>query len=248
MNKPEILNTLLDHRSIRQYKSEPLPEGDVETLMRLAQRASSGGSAQVYSVIRVTDRTSRQKISRWIDQPFVQQAAEFFIFCMDVHRLQLLLNHRGANLGMGPLIALNYGTIDCCLSSSNMAIAAEAMGYGICYIGAVQRVFDELIDELKLPEGVLPVLGMCVGFPDEDVEIRPRLPTDIVFHENVYREPTEEDLDRCFKSMEAVTAFGGWFEYLDRFFTTGKEFSGRDSNWEKAMARQGLPLYEGTKR
>lgn len=143
---------------------------------------------------------------------------------------------------MGPLITLIYGVIDCCLSSSNMAVAAEAMGYGVCYVGAVQRVLEKLIVELQLPEGVLPVLSLCLGIPDEDAPLWPRLPSDVVFHENVYRQPTPEDLERCYQAMASVTFFGGWFEYLDRFFTAGKEFAGRDALWLQALARQGLPL------
>jgi FMN reductase (NADPH) len=248
MSNEDMLEILDAHKSIRHFKSEPIPTEQVNTLMRLAQRASSGGAAQVYSVIRVTDPTLREQISEWIGQPVVLRAAEYFIYCMDVHRMRLLLAHRDSEFGMGPLIALIYGVIDCCLSSSNMAIAAEAMGYGICYVGAVQREFDKLIDALKLPEGVLPVISLCLGIPDEEIDTRPRLPTDVVFHENTYREPTEEDLERCYKAMEAVTFFGRWFKYLDRFFTTGKEFSGRDVLWERAMSAQGLPLNGGDKR
>ncbi|MFQ5409917.1 MAG: nitroreductase family protein [Anaerolineales bacterium] len=242
-----ILETIENHRSVRYFKPEPLPTEDVDTMMRLAQRASSGGMAQVYSVIRITDPALRERISRRIGQPVVRRAAEYFIFCMDIHRMRRLLAHRGAKLGMGPLIALIYGIIDCCLSSSSMALAAEAMGYGICYVGAVQRALEDLVVELELPEGVLPLLSLCVGVPDEDAPLRPRLPTDIVFHENVYREPTEADLERCYEAMASATFFGGWFEYLDNFFTAGKEFAGRDGLWTTALARQGLSLDEEAK-
>lgn len=248
MTKGHILETLESHRSIRRFKPEPIPAEDVVKLMRLTQRASSGGMAQVYSVIRVTDPALRRRISRWTGQPVVLSAAEYFIFCLDIHRMRLLLAQRDAELGMGPLIALIYGTIDCGLSSSHLAAAAEAMGYGICYVGAIQRVLEKLIVELNLPEGVLPILSLCVGVPDEEAPLRPRLPNEVVFHENTYREPTAEDLERCYEAMASVTFFGGWFEYLDHFFTAGKEFSGRSALWLKAMSRQGLSLSDETGR
>lgn len=242
MTERHVLETLESHRSIRQFSAEPIPAEDVATLMRLTQRASSGGSAQLYSVIRVTDPALRQRISEWTGQEVVQQAAEYFIFCMDVHRIRRLLEHRGSELGMGPLISLIYGTIDCGLSSSHMAAAAEGMGYGICYVGAVQRVLEKLVIELELAEGVLPIVSLCVGVPAEEAPLRPRLPNDLVFHENRYQELTPEDLERCYEAMSAVTFFGGWYKYLDTFFTAGKEFSGRDGLWRRALARQGLHM------
>ena len=242
MEREYMLETLESHRSIRNFKPDPIPPEDVAKLMLLAQRASSGGMAQVYSVIRVTDPALRRKISRWTQQPVVLSAAEYFIFCLDIHRMRLLLEQRGAKIGMGPLIALIYGSIDCGLSSSHLAAGAEAMGYGICYVGAVQRVLEKLVDELKLPERVLPIVSLCVGIPDGEAPLRPRLPNEVVFHENTYREPTTEDLERCYEAMTSVTFFGGWFEYLDHFFAAGKEFSDRDGMWKQALSRQGMGL------
>ena len=60
-----ILETLESHRSIRNFKPDPIPPEDVAKLMLLAQRASSGGMAQVYSVIRVTARSKGAPRSAW---------------------------------------------------------------------------------------------------------------------------------------------------------------------------------------
>ncbi len=242
MTERNILETLETHRSIRQFKPEPIPAEDVATLMRLTQRASSGGNAQLYSVIRVTDAALRQRISELTEQETVVRAAEYFIFCMDVHRMRRVMAHRGSDLVMGPLISLVYGTIDCGLTSSHMAAAAEAMGYGICYGAGVQRVMEKLVEELELPEGVLPVVSLCVGVPDEEGSLRPRLPNDLIFHENSYKEPTPEDLERCYEAMSAFTFLGSWSKYLDAYYTAGKEYSGRDELWRQALTKQGFQM------
>lgn len=69
MSNQYMLDSLDAHRSIRHFSSEPIPTDQVNRLMRLAQRASSGGAAQVYSVIWVTEPTLRGQISEWIGQP-----------------------------------------------------------------------------------------------------------------------------------------------------------------------------------
>lgn len=240
MPEPNLLESIESHRSIRRYRPEPIPSENVQRMQRAAQKASSGGAAQFYSFIRVTDPKLRQRISEWTGQPFVGSAAEFFIACADFHRMRLLLQSRGEELSMPPIISLIYGTMDAVLAASNLATAAEAMGYGICFIGAIQRVMDVLIDELLLPEGVFPVVGLCVGIPDEEPPSSPRLPTDLVFHQNVYRKLTEEDLSHCFDAMAAVRHFGGWFNYLTHFFTKGREFERREGLWRKTLNRQGF--------
>jgi len=240
--KPNLLQTLEAHRSIRHYKPEPIPSEHVQLMMRVAQRASSGGTAQFYSFIRVTDPVLRKRISELIGQPVVLSAAEYFIACADFHRMRLLLELRQAELAVPPVIALIYGTMDAVLAASNLATEAEALGYGICFVGAVQRILDILIDDLALPERVIPIVSLCVGIPAEQPSQSPRLPTDLVFHENNYCEPSQADLERCFDAMATVTHFGGWFNYLNHFFTKGREFERREGAWRQALERQGLGL------
>ncbi len=143
---------------------------------------------------------------------------------------------------MPPVIAVVYGTMDAVLAAANLATAAEAMGYGICFVGAIQRKLDLLTEELGLPELVIPVVSLCVGIPDEQPPQIPRLPTEAVFHENAYRELSRADLGRCFDAMDALTYFGGWLDYLRHFFTKGKEFERREVMWRRVLKRQGLDI------
>lgn len=58
-------------------------------------------SAQIYSMIRVTDRALRDRLAEFSGgQEHISVAAEFFVFCVDVHRTAILLESRGASLGM----------------------------------------------------------------------------------------------------------------------------------------------------
>jgi nitroreductase len=240
------LKSLQEHRSIRRYLDTPIPAADVERMMHAAQRASSGGLGQLYSLIRVTDRDLRKQLAEAAGQAHVAAAAEFFVACMDVHRLQRLLEQRGVAPGVRPLVL--YASTDALLALANLATAAEAMGYGICYVGSLQRVLVEVIALLRLPQGVCPLLGLCAGVPAETPPLAPRLPRDVVFHENYYRDPEPADLERCFEAMSMVTYGGGWFESLSEHFTAGHEYEMREERWRRALAQQGISWPIGSDR
>ena len=78
-------------------------------------------------------------------------------------------------------------TIDVALAGQTAVVAAESMGLGICYIGAVRNDPQTVSDLLELPRDVYPVFGLCLGWPDQDPEVKPRLPVEIVLKEDVYR-------------------------------------------------------------
>lgn len=234
------LRALETHRSIRHFKPEPIPPRDLQRMMAAAVRASTGGSGQLYSFVRLSDIRLRQHIAEALAQRSVAEAPEFFVTCLDVFRLQRLLEFRELDVGKPRQIL--YAIIDAVLATANLATAAEALGYGICYIGSIQRVLDEVIDLLQLPEGVCPLLGLCVGYPDESPGLSPRLPVKFLFHENRYREPTADDLEQCYEAMASVTYAGGWFNSLSQSFTTGQEYEQRQAHWRRALVRQGFQV------
>jgi FMN reductase (NADPH) len=73
------------------------------------------------------------------------------------------------------------------------ALAAESLGLGICYIGAIRNQPQDVIDLLKLPKLVFPIAGMTVGWPVHPPRIRPRLPLAAVLHSETYSTTNEED-------------------------------------------------------
>ena len=238
---PTLLTALESHRSIRRYKPEPIPPEHVQRMMRAAQRVSTGGAGQLYSLVRVTDRELRiQLAERMGGQAHVATAAEFFVACLDTNRLRRLLEHRGLVVGVRPLSL--YATADALLALANLATAAEALGYGICYASSMHRELETVIALLHLPQGVCPLVGLCVGVPDEAPEQSPRLPLTIVFHENHYHELTPDDLDHCYDSMAGAKYAGGWFESLSQHFTEGKEYETRERYWRRALQRQGFEV------
>jgi len=87
-----------------------------------------------------------------------QRAAEFLVFCIDVRRLGSCWSSPGGASAAGALVTVHYGTMEVLLTAANIATAAEALGYGTCFIGAILDHLDLIVGALQLPQGVLPVV------------------------------------------------------------------------------------------
>ena len=79
-------------------------------------------------------------------------------------------------------------TVDVALMAQNLVVAAESVGLGICYIGGLRNNPQEVSELLELPRGVYPVFGLCLGYPDQDPEVKPRLPLPIILKQERYNE------------------------------------------------------------
>ncbi|GAA5334991.1 MULTISPECIES: nitroreductase family protein [Thermus] len=237
----DLLAVLARRRSVRRFKPEPIPEGDLNKLLFALQRAPTDASAQLYSVIRVKDPALRDTIARLSgEQEHIRQAAEFFVLLADIHRLERLLAHRGQAMAPWPRTALHFAILDAGLAGAYLALTAEALGYGVCFIGGVLNGIEALIDLLKLPPGVLPVAGLAVGVPDEEGPPRPRLPRDLVVHEDHYHPYAEEDLERAYQAMAPYSRVGDWNRVLRRYFAQGGTMEERERPYGRAASRQGF--------
>ena len=77
--------------------------------------------------------------------------------------------------------------------AQSLVTAAESVGLGICYIGGIRNNPVDVSKLLELPIGVYPVFGLCLGYPDQDPEIKPRLPLSVILKDEVYNERGDQD-------------------------------------------------------
>jgi nitroreductase len=237
-----VVEVLERHRSIRRYKPEPIPEEHVEVLMRAAQRAPTDATLHLWTAIRVRDKELRRRIADLIGQEHVFQAAEFFIFAADLYRMKRLLEHRGEKLGDVDYAYLLFAAIDAGIAAENMAVVAEAMGYGTCYIGAVQNAPGEIAELLSLPEKVYPLFGLTIGVPDEDPPLRPRLPLHMLFHVDKYRDYKQEDLELAYSVMAPYSRYRDWLRVLKRYVTPGARLEQRSKLIPEVARRLGFKI------
>ena len=250
------------HASVRDFLIEKeIPEADVTRITDAAQRASSSYNLQLYSIVSVTATDLRSNMSRLCgDQAFIRDASLFFVFCADLYRSGKACEYSGYRFFQKEYFESTLmAVIDASLSAENAALAAEALGYGICFIGAVRDNTEEIRRLLDLPELVFPLFGLCIGYPAKRNRPKSRLPGKGVFFTNSYRksEATEamEKYDRtmiesgiyenrhfpddeCEKIKEVSDALEyGWIEHSARRVSTKKSAKARPGlrkDFEKA--------------
>jgi hypothetical protein len=92
---------------------------------------------------------------------------------------------------------------DALLAAQNCSLAAEDAGLGICYLGTTTYNADKIIDILKLPEFVVPVTTVVIGYPADDPGLTDRLPLEAVVHKEIYRGYSPADIDRLYREKES---------------------------------------------
>ncbi|MCO4097252.1 oxygen-insensitive NADPH nitroreductase [Macrococcoides canis] len=185
----DTINVILNHRSIRKFQQQALTAEQVKTLVTAAQRASTSTYLQSYSIIGITDREIKAKLRAVSGQSYVEENGHLFVFVVDYNRHHHLGEQFNAQVDdyFGTTESLLVGTVDASLAAQNMAIAAESMGLGICYIGSLRNDMQRVSELLKLPKYTYPLFGMVVGVPDQEGSQKERLPFDVVYHENEYQ-------------------------------------------------------------
>lgn len=220
----EIVELLQRHRSIRKYKPDPVPERVLETIVRSAQMASTSSNVQAYSVIAVTNPDTKRALSVVAgNQPHVEQCPVLLVWCADLNRDKLACESEGVEMVSDTMENFIVATVDVALAAQNAAIAAESLGLGIVYVGGIRNDLREATRLLNVPELVYPVFGMCLGYPDHESGIRPRLPLRAVLHRESYDEAAQAG---AIAEYDVTTRA----YYLER--TKGK----RDTTWSKEMA------------
>ena len=198
-----MLDTIFNHRSIRKYKSLPVSDEILDKVLQAGSRASTTGNMQVYSVIITKDEDLRKQLwEAHFKQDMVLQAPVHMTFCADFNRFTKWCKQRKAVPGYGNFLSFFAAAIDALLVSQNVALAAEAHGLGICYLGTATYMADRIVEILELPELVVPVTCIVMGYPDEQPGLTDRLPMNSIKHEEKYKEYLPEDIDMIYKERE----------------------------------------------
>jgi len=189
------LKLLKSHRSIRKFKDKSIDEDLLRDIVEAAQCAATSNFIQAYTIIRVKDKNKRHAIAELAGpQAWVEKAPVFLVFCADLNRLVTASKIRGKKSEVGYFEQFITSTVDTAIVAQNTLIAAESMGLGGVFIGGIRNDPQKVCDLLKIPDNAYPVFGMCLGYPDHDPPVKPRLPVEAVFRTDVYSIEGLEDL------------------------------------------------------
>jgi nitroreductase len=193
MTTPTV-DQIYRHYSVRQYRPDPIPRDLVETIVAAGQRASTSSNLQTCSVVAVEDPAKRLRLAELCGkQRHIVQAPVFLAWCADLHRLDRVCQMRGYEQVTAYVENFLVAAVDAAVAMQNAALAAESLGLGICYIGAIRNEPQAVIDLLGLPRLAFPLSGMTLGWPAVEPFIRPRLPLQAVLHWERYGTEQEDE-------------------------------------------------------
>ena len=224
----EVIQTMMQHRSIRKYKDTLITDEQLHTIIEAGQMASTSSNLQAYSVINIVDSQLRHELAELAGpQWHVDTAPVFLVWCADLRRVAVATETTIAEQIENLELTENFlvAVVDTALAAQNSALAAESLGLGILYVGGIRNQIEKVSQLLTLPQHVVPLFGMCIGYADEQPFIRPRFSLDAVLHQNRYNE----------EKVKATIA-----EYDERIVDYVKERSnGAESvSWSESMSKR----------
>lgn len=200
----------LNHRSVRRFLNKPLNIGQLEELIRCGQAAATSSFIQAYSVVRVTRPETRAIIADAAGgQAWIEKAPEFLVFCADLRRINSACQRTGKGNLEGYSEHSLAAVIDASLMAQNIMLAAESQGLGGVFIGGIRNHPDVIVDQLKIPYWVVPLFGMCLGWPDATTELKPRMPVDCVLHQDYYQDSEPDQISDYDNQMSEYYAGRG---------------------------------------
>lgn len=181
------LSQLIDRRVTRKFRTDPIPEPLLEAVLAAAQSAPSKSDLQQYSIIVLTDPAPIARIAGWIGtMPWITDAPVFLVFCGDIFRGRTACAMHDMAHGNDNLDTFLNASVDAALAMGATMAAADAAGLGSCPISYVRNHVEKLAPLLHLPQGVFPVSGLALGWPEHRNLPSMRLPPSVVQHRGRY--------------------------------------------------------------
>ena len=197
---PDGVQALLNRRVIRKYKTNPISEQTMALLLSAAQSAPTKSNLQQYSIVIIRDPEVRNAVSELVpSMPWVRNAPVIAIFLGDVRRIRRLAEIRGHTYQNNNADTFMNAAVDAALAMQCFITAADYLGLGTCPISYVRNRIDDLAEILDLPDGVFPISGLCVGYPDDAGYVSMRLPQKVVVHQDLYN---DDDLETDVKDYD----------------------------------------------
>ena len=195
----------MSRRTVRKYKKEDVSDALLDSLLEAAARTQTMGNLQLYSVVKTRDEEMKRRLApAHFGQPMVTEAPVVLTICADFNRTSQWCRCRNAEPGYDNLLSFINAATDALLYTQTFCNLAEEAGLGLCYLGTTVYQPQQIIDLLQLPQLVMPVATLTVGWPDEMPALTDRLPLASFVHAETYADYTPADIDRYYTPKESL--------------------------------------------
>jgi len=212
----EIIQSLLERKSVRAYTDQEIPEEDVQLILNAAMQAPTAGSQQLYTILRITDPEKKHRLSVSCDnQPFIEQAKLVLVFCADCLKWYNAFRTSGGRPRKPGAGDLMLAVSDANIAAQNAVTAAQSLGLGSCYIGDIMEQFEIQREILELPKYVFPAAMVVFGYPtaQQMERVKPeRVPARFIVQENAYHAHSGEELREMFSGKAKTKSYEEWMQ------------------------------------
>lgn len=196
-----------NRRTVRNYTDRPVSEQLLQQMLTRAMHAPNTGNMQLYSVIATRSPEKKAQLApAHFNQPCVEGCSVVLTFCLDFNRFEQWCRLSDATPGYDNFQSFIYAMIDTCLFAQQFCTIAEMEGLGCCYLGTTTYNAPTISEVLGLPDRVVPVTTITVGYPDGDAPVSSRLPLRAVYHSETYTPFTDADIEAIYSAMDADPA------------------------------------------
>ena len=208
-NVPDNISRRILRKSCRKFKKTKVSKEILIPLIASAQAAPSKSNLQEYSILLIKNKEMKNQLSKLLGKTaWALKAPLFFLFLADIRRNKIVTEHKGYEYKNNSIDYFMNAVIDASLAMQNLINSAEEFGLGICPISMVRNHLEEVKTICHLPQGVFPISGLSVGWPDENNEVSIRLPMKVVFHEDFYNDKDVldqiDDYDEIIQSLQPI--------------------------------------------
>lgn len=173
----------------RRYLDRDVDPALLRLLCACALASPSKSDLQQADILIVKDPAKRAVIADLIpDQTWIRTAPAFLVFLANGRRLVEIAKLRGKPFPNDHLDLFFNATVDAGIATATFMRAANAVGLGCCPISVIRDHAQRISELLELPQRVIPVVGMTIGWPIEGAPITPRLSLASTLHEDRYEE------------------------------------------------------------
>lgn len=188
------IELLMNHMSIRKYKNKPVSRETVDTIIKCGQMAPTSSHFQNYTIIEVKDERKKNFLSETAGgQIWVKQAPVVLLFCADLNRGKKYFEETDKEV-FSNTESYTVAVIDASLAMQKSFIAAQSLGLGGVVVGGIRNDVESVSKEFKLPDMVAPLFLLCLGYPDENPGLKPRLPQEEIHKIDFYDDSKQDAL------------------------------------------------------
>ena len=209
LDVPDNISRRILRKSCRKFKKTKVSKEILISLIASAQAAPSKSNLQQYSILLIKNKTIKNQLSNLLGKTsWALEAPLFFLFLADIRRNKIITEYKGYDYKNNSIDYFMNAVIDASLAMQNLINSAEEFGLGICPISMVRNHLEEVKEMCHLPEGVFPIAGLSVGWPDENNEVSIRLPMKVIFHKDFYNDADLlkqiDNYDKTIQSLQPI--------------------------------------------